>query len=523
MTLIKNGLICDGTGGEPFYGDILTDGDTIVNIATHIDASCELIDAGGMLVTPGFIDAHRHCDLAPLFGDFGEIELMQGITTAICGNCGLSPVPSPKGRAKEIFDFIEPCLGTAPQDTGFDCFTEYMNQLEKAPLEINLGVLAASGTITAAVKGYGVAPFSDEYRKQISEYIANAMESGAFGLSCGIMYDPECFTPPEEYIAMAKVLKDFGGYLTAHIRGEGNSLKRSIQEIIDIGRASDIPVNISHFKVTGIKNWGHGIDEAIKLIESNRDMDITADAYPYTGGSTTILSLVPPTVKIDEGIFNRLDFLKEEIERDHSNWDNMVSSIGWENIIITSCGSAPQLCGKSFEKASQITSTAPHELMARLILENSGKVGVILMSMAQEDVNKVLRLDYTSVISDSLYGGGENPHPRLYGAFPRVIRKCVNEDKLFSIETAVKKMTSMPAKRIGIEDRGILKPGMKADILVFSPDEIRDNATFDIPKQLSSGIKHIFINGNHVLNNYIITDHNRGKLLRKRNKNYEQN
>ncbi|MDO4458469.1 MAG: amidohydrolase family protein [Clostridia bacterium] len=486
MTVIKNGKIIDGTGEKAYTADMLIEDGIIADIGKIDIEGAEIIDAKGKCVTPGFIDAHRHHDIAVLYDEnFGEAELRQGITTAIAGNCGLAPAPT----TPEILDYIEPCLGRA--DCNFISVADYITQLKNNDLPLNVGVLCATGSITAAVKGYGKGRMTEEQLRKACKWIEEGVQAGALGLSCGIMYDPECYTAEEEFVAMAKAAAKHGGYLTSHIRGEGNSLAKSIEEIIRIAKKADISLNISHFKVTGIKNWGKGLDEAIELIE--KAGNVTVDCYPYIAGSTTIMSLLPPTVKN----IHDCEFLKKEIYREHADWDNMVSSIGFENIGISSvmCEDDRKFCGMNMKEAADFVGIEPHVLMSELIERNNGKVGVILYSMAQSDVNRVLSLPYCSVISDSLYGGGDNPHPRLYGSFPRVIRKCVREDKLFSLETAVRKMTGMPADRLGLRDRGYLKKGMKADVLIFDEKKISDKATFEDAKQYCVGLDKVIVNG----------------------------
>lgn len=505
--IIKNGTIIDGTGKKAYKADLLIKNGKIEGIGDFSKLTDdEIIDAEGKCVTPGFIDAHRHHDLALLFDDnFGEIELAQGITTAIAGNCGLSPAPS----NSEIFGYIEPCLGKAPEGIVFNSVKDYIDAVKAKALPINIGVLAATGTISAYTKGYGKTEFTSSQIDQACSLIDEAFEAGALGLSCGIMYDPECLTLEEDFVKMAKVAAKHGKYLTSHIRGEGNSLTKSVQEVIRISEKAGLPLNISHFKVTGIKNWGHGLDSAIELIEKNGT--VTVDAYPYTAGSTTIMSLLPPTVKD----IHDFSFLEKEINREHSDWDNMVSSIGWDKIVISSaiCEEDRRFTGLDFASAALKAGIPAHELMAGLIERNDGKVGVILNSMAEEDVKRVLSLPYCSLISDSLYGGGDMPHPRLYGSFPRLIRKYVNEEKLFTLEEAVKKMTLMPAKRLGLSDRGEIKEGFTADLLVFDPSEIKDNASFENPKQLSTGIDKILISGKIVMSEGKILKRNTGMFV----------
>lgn len=510
MIHIKNAVVTDGTGEKPFSGELLISGDSILEVSRAAlgELDAEIIDAGGMMVTPGFIDAHRHCDLAALYdGSFGEIELSQGITTAVMGNCGLAPVPCVPERRDELYDFLEPCLGAAPADSFFPKVSDYMRELETKKLPLNLGVLGGTGAITAAVKGFGDVPFTADSRKAAEAYVRDSMEAGALGLSCGIMYTPECYSSMEDFIFLAGICGEYGGYLTSHIRGEGDSLTESVEEVLEIGRRAELPVNISHLKVTGLKNHGHAIGKAIERLEMARreGYDVTGDAYPYTGGSTTILSLVPPTVLAEAkgdisgflGTVQGESLLAREIENNFPGWDNMVFSIGWERIIISSAVNEPDriYAGKSFLQAAKMAGLTPARLLCRLVHDNNGKVGVILMSMAELDVERVLSLPYISVISDALYGGGDMPHPRLYGAFPKFLREFVREKKLLSFQEAVEKMTSMPARRLGLSNRGRLAPGMKADLLIFDKNKFTDKATWENPRQLSQGLNRVFVNG----------------------------
>lgn len=510
MLHIKNAQVCDGTGKKPFLGDILVDGPKIKAVSSaplgNLDA--EVLDAEGKTAAPGFIDAHRHCDLAALYDpEFGKLELAQGITTAVMGNCGLAPAPCVPEYRNQLYDFLEPCLGNAPKDSFFPQVSDFFQALERKKYPLNLGVLGATGAITTAAKGFGDVPFDALSRKKAEGWVRDAMEAGALGLSCGIMYTPECYSSTEDFVYLAKAAGEYGGYLTSHIRGEGNSLTQSVEEVIEIGKRAEVPVNVSHFKVTGLQNHGWGIQQAVDAIERARasGQDVTADAYPYTGGSTTILSLAPPSVleKAGGDLYGYFQteegrrVFGEEIQKDFSNWDNMVFSIGWERIIISSAAREQDrvFAGKSFTEAAGLAGLSEPDLFCRLVSGNAGKVGVIVMSMSQEDVDRVLCLPYVSLISDSLYGGGDMPHPRLYGSFPKFLREYVMEKKLLSLEEAVRKMTSLPARRLGLKNRGTLEAGKYADILIFDPARFRDQATWEKPTQLAQGLSSVFVNG----------------------------
>lgn len=509
MIHIQNALICDGSGSEPYPGELLVDGGVIAAVSPaplgSLDA--ETIDAEGKLVTPGFIDAHRHCDLAALYSeDFGRLELAQGITTAVMGNCGLAPAPCAREYREGLYDFLEPCLGPAPQDSFFPKVSDFIRALESRKHPLNLGVLAATGAITTAAKGPGNVPFDAASRGRAEAYIRDAMEAGALGLSCGIMYTPECWSTLEDFVFMARVCGRYGGYLTSHIRGEGSSLTRSVEEVLEIGRRAELPVNISHFKVTGLKNHGVGIERAIAALEEARarGQDATADAYPYTGGSTTILSLVPPSV-LEQAGGNLPEYLAtaggsrllaEEILKDFPGWDNMVSSIGWERIVISSApGEYSSLAGKDFPAAARAAGLEEAGLFCKLVSSSGGRAGVIVMSMAQADVDRVLGLPWVSLISDALYGGGSCPHPRLYGAFPKFLREYAVERRMLRIGQAVHKMTGLPAKRLGLTGRGLLAPGMAADILLFDPARFTDRAAWQEPARLAEGLELVLVNG----------------------------
>ncbi|NLO85793.1 MAG: amidohydrolase family protein [Clostridiales bacterium] len=497
--LIKNGRLYDGSGDAPMMADLLTDGGIIAKIGAGLtDDADEVIDASGLAVTPGFVDIHRHCDLALMRDpDFGELELRQGITSTIVGNCGLAPVPT---RNDAAFDeYMEPVLGEVVG--GLTDYLSYTAALKAAKLPINVGYLAAAGAVRYAVKGFDPSPCSEDEINAQRALVAQAMACGAKGLSLGIMYKPECYMSLAEHIALAEEAARFGGVLSTHIRGEGNSLVQSVKEVIQIARAANVRLNISHFKATGISNWHSAVYEAIDCINAARaeGTEVTVDLYPYAGGATTLLSLVPPSLQQQDPAFFATDLgrdaLKAELEREHEGWDNMAKSIGWERIIISSVSMASHSAyqGKNLQEIAG--SAHPVDMLAELLATEGNRVGVILMSMSWDDVHAIANLPYAALISDALYGGGENPHPRLYGAFPKAIREWVHEQKRMPLETMIWKMTGMPADRVGMGDRGRLQAGKRADILVFDPKMLRDRATYAQPRQMATGMHTVIVNG----------------------------
>ncbi len=531
--MIEDGMIYDGSGGKAYNGDILIENDRIAAIRVRqgmpadqneahkntIDTYNEwnpdwVMDAGKKAVTPGFIDSHRHCDIAAVSGpDFGNLELAQGITAVLGGNCGMSPFPYTKDTGRQMLDFMEPCLGKAPEWMKFSGFPEYMKALEDANPVLHVGQMIGTGAVKIAAKGFEKTPFTPSEMDRAKGYLREALEAGAFGVSAGIMYVPECYSTTEEFAELVREAAKMGRILTCHIRGEGNSLVSSVEEVLKIGRDAEIPVNISHFKAVGLKNWHKTIYQAMDKIEKARaaGQDVTVDFYPYTGGSTTLMTLLPPGIQEPDiqDTLRRLsspdgaELLKREIYRQQEGWDNMVLSIGWDRIRISSVAMEDnkQYVGSSIRDIAEKQGyDDPADFARELLVQEQGRVGIILMSMDQRDVDAIARLPYSMVISDSLYGNADSPHPRLYGSFPRTIHEFVGKRRILSLETAVHKMTQMTAERFHVAGRGTLAAGNYADINIFDPQRLTDKATYDKPKQLSTGLDMAFIDGRLVWN-----------------------
>jgi N-acyl-D-amino-acid deacylase len=465
-------------------------------------------------VTPGFIDSHRHCDIAAVADPgFGDIELAQGITTVLGGNCGLTPFPYAEGTGQQMMDFIEPCLGKAPEWMKYAGFPEYFAALEAAEPYIHTGQMIGTGAVKVAAKGFGKAPFTGSEMDRAKGYAREALEAGAFGVSMGIMYVPECYSSTEEFAELIKGVSKYDRMVTCHIRGEGDSLVSSVEEVLKISRDAEVPINISHFKSVGIDNWQKTIYAAIEKIEQARaaGQDVTVDFYPYTGGSTTLMTLIPPSIQ-EPDMQDTLrvlsspggeELLKREIYREHEGWDNMVLNIGWERILISSVTKAEnkQYVGNNVQEIAEKWGFAdPADFVCELLTAEQGKVGIILMSMDQKDVYTIAKLPYSMVISDSLYGNTDSPHPRLYGSFPRVIHELVMGQKVLNLETAIHKMTKMTADRFRIKGRGSLVVGNFADMNIFDPQRLMDKATYSKPKQFSTGLDMAFIDGKLVWN-----------------------
>lgn len=523
---IRNALIVDGTGIPPFPGNVAVKDGKISGVAIPdgVEAA-EVIDAEGRFLTPGFIDIHRHADLRVFSPDFGKAELYQGITSSISGNCGMSAAPCAEGKEELLYGYLEPCLGKPEGNGGFITYGEYARQVGRLPLPLNVGNYVGSGTIRINVKGFDPSPMSGVQMEAARGMVAEAMEAGALGLSMGIMYSPECYYSTEEMVEIARVAGKYGGVLAVHMRGEGDSLPASVAEAVSIARQAEIPLQISHLKAAGRNNWGTAIYRAFELIESARaeGQPVTCDAYPYEAGSTMLLTVIPPMLLAGgvEQALRRLETssgrekLRKELSLEHRGWDNLVLSLGWDRVVISSAAAEEnqRFVGSSVKEISGRMGCDEVDAVCELLLSEKGRAGIVIFSMSPQDVREVIKKPYTLIISDSIYPASGNPHPRLYGSFPRVLSKYVAEEKLLTPEQAVKKMTSMPAGLLGLKGRGAIKEGYEADLLLFDPARVKDTATYERPAQLAEGMDLVLIGGQRVLADKNILSKNSGSFL----------
>ena len=506
--LIRGGTIVDGSGGGSVTGDVYAEDGIILAAGPSASGPAdEIIDAAGRIVCPGFVDLHRHCDIAALGGDFGLIEISQGISSCFAGNCGMSPVPSVPESRLALLNYLEPCLGSFAQES---CHThrEYVKRLREVSLPVNVGFFAGMGAIRIAVKGFENTPFTQIEMERARSFLQESLDCGAFGMSIGLMYVPEAYCSAEEIARLASVMKGGKGILCAHMRWETGRLAHAVREVIDIAKQAGVPLEISHFKAAGEKAWHGVLHEAIEIIEAERakGFDISVDFYPYDCGSSTMMQMLPPAYLAmgpEEAIAGlarsgNVEKIRKLLAEGEKNWDNLSQTIGWDRTIINSVSLEEnrKFTGKSVTACVREYGFRDEaEFAARLLYSENGRVSIINQSMSPEDIDTIARLPYSSLISDSLYGDMKNPHPRLYGAFPRFLRDFVHKRNVLDLSTAIRKMTAMPAYRAGLKDRGLLRPGYKADILIFDPDNFRDEADYLHPAKLSSRLDYAIVNG----------------------------
>ncbi|GIX49189.1 MAG: aminoacylase [Candidatus Tectimicrobiota bacterium] len=507
--LIRHGTIVDGTGAPGFRADLGVRGDRIAAIAPTLDAPARrTLDAGGLVVAPGFIDAHTHSDFTLLSVPGADSKVRQGITTEVVGNCGFSPAPvAPQTLAllKEYVGFLNPDLPWNWQRLG-----EFYAQVEARGCAINVVPLVGHGAVRIAVMGFANRPPDADELRRMQQLVAEAMADGAFGLSSGLIYTPGCYADTAELIALAQVVRGGGLYAT-HMRGEGGTLLEALAEALRIGEEAGVPVQVSHLKAAGRENWGK-MAPALRMLEeaSARGLAVTADIYPYTAGSTTMTSLFPAW-SLEGGLARFLARLRdaatrrrivEEMQGGEGGWTRANGSLRWEDIVIASCRHQKAFEGQSVAQLAAALGQEPAEAMMDFLLAEEGKVSVVLFMMSEDNVARGLVHPLLMIGSDSLAltaGRGGKPHPRTYGTFPRVLGKYVRQERLLSLEAAVHKMTAMAAAKFGLADRGVLAEGKAADITVFDAATVGDQATYAQPHQYPTGIAYVIVNGELVV------------------------
>lgn len=522
--IIKNATIFDGTGAKEWPADIGISGDRIRAIEKLGNAKAEIIiDAQGKAVCPGFIDMHTHSDGDIFIYPGAESKTMQGVTTEVTGNCGFSTAPL-KGYNED--ERRKRWLEEDDLETKWGDLDAYINQLQETGLSINHAPLLGQGTLRQNLIGAFNRPLTTAEMKQLIYSLEEGMAQGAFGLSTGLEYVPGSYTSTNELIEMSKVVARYNGLYATHMRDEEAMLLEAINESIEIGRQSGVRVEISHLKASGRANWSKQT-AALNLIESARrdGINVLADAYPYTAFSTGLTSFIPTWAREGsrDDIMARLDDKETYTRLRMAVVDAVQNSPGDFSLIVISRVKTEQnqsLVGKSISEISDIWSINPPDVLLRLLREEESRVGFVGHGMSPENVKMVLSHPLVMIGSDGSAKAaiGEmlktKPHPRSYGTFPRVLGYYSRQEKLFDFRTAIKKMTSMPANQLRLSDRGTLSRNKIADIVIFDPETVIDQATFANPHQYPLGIDYVLVNGKVVVEKGEHTGVRAGKVLR---------
>jgi len=534
--VIRNGVILDGTGSKGYKSDVGVQNGKIAIIEEHIAASGNVeIYADNQVLSPGFIDILSWAS-GPVLYD-GEVRsvVQQGITTAIFGE-GWSMGPVNENIRKGMKNFW------MEYDLSYDwnTLTDYLKFVEKSGTSVNVASFIGATTVRMFVIGFEDRQATEDEMEQMKKLVHTAMKEGALGVASSLVYTPAFYASTEELIELSKVAAEYNGIYISHIRGEGSDLLKSIDEILTISEKADIPAEIYHFKAAGKENWGL-LDEAINKIKRahSQGLDVTADVYPYTAGATGLDAMMPPWAKEggDDALVTRLknaeirEEIRSEILTSKSGWENFYQMAGGGEGILVSYLSEKNkpLQGKSIAEIAKIKNTDEISAIFDLLVEEDGYGGGIYFLMSEENVSKKIQLPWVSFCTDEdAYRpeglmGKRNPHPRAYGTFPRILGKYVREENAISLSDAIRKMTSLPAARLGLSDRGLLKKGMAADIVIFNPEKISDKATYIQPHQYPIGINYVIVNGKIVVDQGQHTGAKPGIALLKNNYHEEKN
>lgn len=523
--IIHGGHVIDGTGAARLRADVGITGGTIAEVG-DLSASKgkSSIDARGKIVCPGFIDSHAHSEISVLARPDAAAKIRQGVTTEVVGNCGFSAFPLSAGSKEMARSFAQPVLGHPEIEWDWTDASGYFDRLERQGSAVNVATLIGHGTVRSAVLGFDKRAPSPAEVGEMQRLLDQGMAQGAYGMSTGLCYAPGVFADTDEIVELCRVVARNGGVYATHLRDQSNHLEEAVEEALDIGRRSGAPVLISHHKAAGARNWGK-VDRTLGLLDAAQasGMKTWSDVYPYIAGQSTMLSILPPWA-VEGGVEAMLGRLtdpamrrriKTDFETGLPGWENRAGSIGWENVIISSVETEANrdLAGLSVHAAASRRGKTELDFLMDLLVDEAGMVGRQSVQCSEEDVLTVLTHERTMIGSDGL--DVENPHPRQYGCFARVLGEYVRERHALTLETAIYKMTGLTAATFGFHDLGVIRPGKRADIVIFDAQTIRERGTFSDPSQHPDGIDWVLVGGAATVAEGKPTGARNGRVLRK--------
>ena len=524
--LIKNAFVVDGTGQPAFRGDLAVAGDRIAAVSTSLSKEAQkIIQADGLVLAPGFIDIHSHIDRLIFRNPFAQSKIFQGITTDVSGNCGIGAFPVNPLRQETLTDYLKMHSFRFPADgiTWTD-FSGYADKLEKSGVALNIVPLVPHGALRIAVMGMeNREPRPDELAR-LEELLDINLQQGGWGMSTGLIYPPGIFSQTAELLSLAAILSRHQALYATHVRDEDTDLFGGLEEAIRIGKKSGVRVEVSHLKSMGQKNWGLSGRILDRLEEARKEgVDISADQYPYDATSTILAALIPRWAQegSPEEMLRKLssDTLHQRIKEETDQ--AILFRGGPKQIMIAAVmtGKNQRLVGKDIGTIAEEWKTPPADAVIRLLLEEKAAVEAIYFTLSETDVETIVADEKVAVCTD---GDGLDPekdaalspHPRSYGTFPRVIGLYVRQKGLLSLPAAVYKMTGLPASRLGLSDRGLLRAGFAADLVLFDRHSINDMSEFLNPHRYPVGISHVFVNGRPVILEGRLTGETPGKVLK---------
>ena len=522
--LFKNAKVVDGTNSPWYIADVAVKDGKIAKIGKICEKEAgEVVDAKGYVLSPGFIDVHSHSDYGVLAHKLNESRILQGVTTELGGDCGMSPIPvNPERRhlLEKYVGFLNDGIDFSWEDA-----KGYLDTVEKNGTSVNFAMMVGHGAVRIAAMGFDDRDPTPEELEKMKEYTVQSIEQGCFGLTTGFIYPPGCFSKNEEVIELAKVIAPYGGFYKSHMRYEGDEVMKSVEDTVEVGLQAGIPTQVVHHKVTGRKNWKYKAHATLAFIERARErgVDVTVDQYPYIASATTLTATLPQWTH-EGGLAKMVERLKDPDTRKKITEEMRESFESdlriWSDVFITSVPSKENewVKGKNIQEIADKLGKDPFDAAIDLMIEEDGNVRQLTFGMCEEDIELIMKKPFTMIGSDGSshpLDTKDVPHPRNYGTFPRVISHYCKERKLFSLETAIHKMTGFPAARIGLADRGVLKTGMWADLVLFDFDKIKDTPTFTKPNAACEGILRVYVNGVLTAKDGVHTGATAGKVLRR--------
>ena len=519
---LRGGTIYDGLGNPGVQGNVVVHDDRILAVGPDAELRGDLFDATGLAISPGFVDTHSHCDLTGISDRQVAPKVRQGVTTDLLGQDGFSEAPI---KAQDV-DQWRTHLAGLNDDPDLEWtwrrFREYFRLLHGSA--INFGCMVGHSTVRLHAMGMvDRKPTRDELtRMQI--LVGEAIQDGACGFSTGLIYTPAVYCDTNELLELGRVVARHKSFMVYHLRFEGVRVLDGIQETVTVGMFTGASQHISHFKARGRDAWGNSAKMVAAVNQAREDgVDLTADQYPYTAGSTMLGALLPPWVH-SRGVDglnawlrddNMSQQIQQEIEGGRADWESSIAASGWDSIQIAGVRTDANqwTVGKRIPEIAVEWNVDSYEAMVRLLLEENHAVSMILHMMDEEDVTTLMVQPWLMHATDGLMGG--TPHPRTYGTYPRILGQYVRDQKHMPIEEAIRKMTSLPAWRCGFADRGVLQAGAFADIVVFNPDTVIDTSTYANPVSFPVGIEHVFVNGVQAVAGGELTGNLGGRALRR--------
>jgi N-acyl-D-amino-acid deacylase len=519
-TVISGGTVYDGLGGEGVSADIALRGDIVVAIAPGLRQQFPFAahyDATGCAVSPGFIDIHTHSDLTVLAVPSMASAIHQGVTTELTGNCGMC-VGLVDGHS-ENFQQERTWIERENISVDWSRIGGFLRRIEQEGVSTNFGILTGHGTIRKGVMAFAERAPDARELLEMQRIVSEAMDDGAFGLSTGLEYIPGGYAQLDEIAALARIAHEAGGFYASHMRSEGDQLLESVNETIAVGERTGIPVQISHHKAEGVANWGK-VAQTLARMQNARDggLDVLTDQYPYTAFMTGLTVILLPLWVRSGSPDEIVTRLTEPAMRAKIELEVEALGLDYDSIVIGIARSQPQIQGMSLNALGRHVGKSAITAGIDLIISETGFVGAAHFALSEDDVRSILDDPHTMIGSDGVAttpAATEKIHPRSYGTFPRVLGRYVREQGVLSLPEAIRRMTSLPAQRLKLRDRGRLAPGMKADITIFRPDTVTDQATFADPHQYPTGIEYVFVNGKLAVDHGNQTDARAGAVLRR--------